>query len=359
MNYHNALKLFITVLPMCIPLCAAASDADETARLYAATCSVCHGEKGDGNSHARSGLNPPPKDFTTHEAKNNLTREYMIHIITNGKPGTAMTGFASQLTEKQISNLAEYIRTGFMHDTTGKSVISDTGSTGKSIYALTCSVCHGEDGSGAVWGRTSLDPPPVNFRMQDRTRDLPRARMIHSVTNGRPGTAMTAFKTQLSNDDIESVVDYIRDNFMIDSAAAGPARAQPPAASTVGMAVIHDSMKESDSAQKKTDKSLFELPVSASLAGDADSGEIYYMQNCSACHGASGKGDGPRAYFIYPRPRNFQHPASKARFNRPELFAAIKKGVIGREMPAWEKVMSDQQIADITEYVFQTFITQP
>jgi mono/diheme cytochrome c family protein len=195
--------------------------------------------------------------------------------------------------------------------------------------------------------------------MQDRTRDLPRERMIYSVTNGRPGTAMTAFKTQLSQDDIESVVDYIRDKFMLDSAPAGPAAAQPTAASTVGMAVIHDSMKESDSTQKKTDKSLFDLPVSASLAGDAANGEIYYMQNCSACHGADGKGDGPRAYFIYPRPRNFQHPASKARFNRPELFAAIKKGVIGREMPAWEKVMSDQQIADITEYVFQTFITQP
>jgi mono/diheme cytochrome c family protein len=83
------------------------------------------------------------------------------------------------------------------------------------------------------------------------------------------------------------------------------------------------------------------------------------MQNCTACHGADGKGNGPRAYFIYPRPRNFHHPASKARFNRPELFNAIKKGVIGREMPAWEKVMSDQQIADITEYVFQTFIDQP
>jgi len=33
--------------------------------------------------------------------------------------------------------------------------------------------------------------------------------------------------------------------------------------------------------------------------------------------------------------------------------------VIGREMPAWEKVMSDQQIADITEYVYQRFIIQP
>ena len=341
------------------PSWAAASDDENTARLYAETCSVCHGEKGDGNSHASAGLKPPPKNFTTHEAKQILTREYMVQIIRDGKPGTAMMGFASQLTEKQISSLADFIRTRFMPDTTGKSIVGQSGSTGKSIYALTCSVCHGEDGSGAVWGKSSLNPPPVNFRLQDRIRDLPRERMIHSVTNGRPGTAMTAFKTQLSTEEIASVVDYIRSAFMIESDATTADVSQPPAASTVGMAVLHDSMKESDTLQKKTDTTLFDQPISAELNGNAVNGEIYYMQNCTACHGTDGKGNGPRAYFIYPRPRNFQHPASKARFNRPELFSAIKKGVIGREMPAWEKVMSDQQIADITEYVFQTFINQP
>ena len=359
MTYFKFLTIIMVILLTYIPLWSAASDNDNTSRLYAETCSVCHGEMGDGKSHASAGLKPPPKDFTTHEAKQKLTPEYMIHIIANGKPGTAMMGFSSQLSDSQISSLAEYIITNFMHKTTGKSIISQSGSSGKSIYALTCSVCHGEDGAGAVWGQSSFNPPPVNFRMQDRTRDLPRERMLHSVSNGRPGTAMTAFKSQLSPNEIEAVVDYIRQAFMIDTATTASEPAHAAAASTVGMAVLHDSMKESDSLQKKTDTTLFDQPISSGLSGDADNGEMYYMQNCTACHGADGKGDGPRAYFIYPRPRNFQHPASKARFSRAELFNAIKKGVSGREMPAWEKVMSDQQIADITEYVFQTFINQP
>ncbi|UCB55657.1 MAG: c-type cytochrome [Thiotrichales bacterium] len=370
MSSSNLLKPAMVVLLAFIPVAAIADADKETERLYAETCSVCHGEKGDGNSHAAAGLRPPPKDFTTSEAKQVLTREYMVHIIRDGKPGTAMMGFASQLTEQQISNLSDYIRTRFMKDTTqtteagtkrttGVGIVGESGSTGKSIYALTCSVCHGEDGSGALWGKTSLNPPPVNFRLQDRIRDLPRARMIYSVTHGRPGTAMTAFDSQLDAEEIASVVDYIREAFMIEAASATTASAQAPAASTVGMAVLHDSMKESDTQQKKTDTALFDQPISDDLTGDATNGATYYMQNCTACHGVEGKGDGPRAYFIYPRPRNFQHPASKARFNRPELFSAIKKGVIGREMPAWEKVMSDQQIADITEYVFQTFINQP
>ena len=344
---------------VCASAQISAGEHAETAQLYAETCSVCHGEKGDGRSHASAGLTPPPKDFTTHAARQTLSRDYMINIIRDGKPGTAMMAFASQLSDEQISNLADFISTRFMTDTTGKSIVSDTDANGKSIYALTCSVCHGEDGSGALWGQSSLNPPPVNFRSQDRNRDLPRDRMIYSVSNGRPGTAMTAFKTQLDAEEIEAVVDYIREAFMNGTTDTATHAEQPAAASTVGMAVLHDSMKESDSMQQRTDTALFDQPISAGLNGDAASGEIYYLQNCTACHGADGKGDGPRAYFIYPRPRNFHHPASKARFNRPELFHAIKKGVSGREMPAWEKVMTDQQIADITEYVFQTFIRQP
>lgn len=359
MNQFESARLCIAILLACIPFVASAGVDQNTADLYAQTCSVCHGENGNGKSHASAGLIPPPRDFTTSEARRTLTREYMIEIISNGKPGTAMVGFATQLSDAEISSLADYIRTSFMPDTTGKSITKYSGSDGKSIYALTCSVCHGEDGSGAVWGQASFDPAPINFRLQDRIRDLPKERMIYSVTNGRPGTAMTAFNTQLSADEINAVVEYIREAFMIESPQITTVTDTPPAASTVGMAVLHDSMKESDSIQKQTDQALFDQPISDRLSGNADSGMAYYMQNCTACHGIDGKGDGPRAYFIYPRPRNFHHPASKARFNRPELFTAIKKGVNGREMPAWEKVMTDQQIADITEYVFQTFINQP
>ena len=35
------------------------------------------------------------------------------------------------------------------------------------IYAETCSVCHGDDGRGAVWGQASLaTPPPPSIRTE-------------------------------------------------------------------------------------------------------------------------------------------------------------------------------------------------
>lgn len=370
--YKQRLCLYFTVY-LCALMVMTTVNADTiSAEIYTKSCSVCHGERGNGKSHAAAGLNPPPKDFTVPGLKSRLSRESMIHTVSNGKPGTAMTSFSSQLSPAEISALVDYIRQQFMYDNVGKSILKNQGNDGKSIYAMTCSVCHGEDGAGATWGKSSFNPPPVNFTLMDKERDLPRERMINSVTNGRPNTAMTAFATQLDASEIEAVVDYIRGTFMIDStthnrpvghnaksnshAVIAEHPTQSYAASTVGMAVLHDSSKESDSLQHTTDAQLFRQPISATLKGDAQAGMAYYLQNCTACHGSSGKGDGPRAYFIYPRPRNFLHPASQARFNRPELFKAIKQGVPGREMPAWGKVLNDQQIADITEYVFQTYI---
>jgi mono/diheme cytochrome c family protein len=90
--------------------------------------------------------------------------------------------------------------------------------------------------------------------------------------------------------------------------------------------------------------------------GDATRGKTMYVDNCAACHGTEGDGRGPRAYFIFPKPRNFRDPAVQADFDRASLIASITYGVKGREMPAWSKVLTDQQIADIAEYVYVDFI---
>lgn len=309
--------------------------------LYAEYCSVCHGERGDGKSHAVQGMSPPPRDFTAPGERNRLSKEQMIDIVRNGKPGTAMAGWGSRLDEQQIAGLVDHIRTRFMTPP----------DPGQQIYASSCSVCHGEDGTGALWGRTSLNPPPINFSTTDPVAEMPRARMIASVTYGRPGTAMTAFATQLNEGEIEAVVDYIRNQYMKQGPAAPPARA----ATGASHAVLHNRRLQAEP-QPVPAGMDFTLPIPGNLSGNAATGKAYYLQNCTPCHGAEGGGDGPRAYFIFPRPRNFTSPANQARFNRPALFLGIREGVRGREMPAWGKVLDDQTIADITEYVFQTFV---
>ena len=98
------------------------------------------------------------------------------------------------------------------------------------------------------------------------------------------------------------------------------------------------------------------LPMPLGLKGDVIKGRDFYMQNCFTCHGVTGAGDGPRAYFINPMPRDFLLETSQKSLNRPSLFDAISKGRVRSEMPAWSKVLNNQEIANVAEYVFQVFI---
>lgn len=101
------------------------------------------------------------------------------------------------------------------------------------------------------------------------------------------------------------------------------------------------------------------LPMPMGLKGDPDKGRIFFMGNCFTCHGVKGDGNGPRAYFITPPPRDFLLETSRQRLNRPVLFEAITNGRLGTNMPAWGKVLNSQQIADVAEFVFENFINAP
>jgi mono/diheme cytochrome c family protein len=97
-------------------------------------------------------------------------------------------------------------------------------------------------------------------------------------------------------------------------------------------------------------------PLPFGLVGDARDGQALYRQNCASCHDESGDGAGPLARAMNPRPADFTSAAARATLARPHLFDAIGKGISDRGMPAWEQVLTPQQIADLAEYVFVSFV---
>lgn len=322
--------------------------------LYHNYCSVCHGDKGDGRSRAQNSLNPPPRDFTT-PAASQLTRASMIESVRNGRPGTAMVAWKNQLNQKEIEALVDYVRNTFM-----SASYSADSSRGRSVYSKNCSVCHGENGDGRSRAQGSLSPPPRDFTTPAARAELSEQRMLTSITYGRPDTAMAGFKNQLSKEDISAVMDYIRTRFMTPASTAGisgiqNARPQtapdglkapvPATGSTPAPVHVHKAVTVNMS-----------LPMPNGLKGDLKKGEAFFMDNCATCHGKTGDGRGPRAYFINPKPRNFLHPAAQQMLNRVELFEMISVGKPATEMPAWNKVLSQQEIANVAEFVFQRFI---
>ena len=300
--------------------------------IYKDYCSVCHGDRGDGRSRARGSMVPPPRDFTTPQAALELTRERMVLAIRDGRPGTAMVDWKSQLTPDQIEAVVDYIRQTIM-----VAVATEDAELGRRIYAENCSVCHGDDGKGARWTLTNLKPAPRNFTLPAAAKELSRDYMLQVVAYGKADTAMPGFSTQLAPEHIAAVVSYVRGAFM------GVGEEPAPSVGAGDRALVHPGAD-------------LQASFPDGLIGDAGVGHGLYAANCAVCHGVDGDGKGPRAYFILPKPRNFGHPAARHSLNRPALYRAIAKGTRGSEMTAWEKVLAPQEIAHVAEYVFEAFI---
>lgn len=335
---------------------ASASDAAvvDAQALYQKHCSACHGETGDGHSRASIALTPPPRDFTTSDAWRMLSRERMLTSATYGRPGTAMVGFGNRLEKSEIAAVVDYIRSHFMHPPTAKER-----SGGNAIYREHCAVCHGDKGSGAQWTRLSLNPPPRDFTAPAAREELSRERMVTSVTYGRPGTAMMSFKKRLSPDQIDTVVDYIRADFMKldgDANAAAAMASEPAGAVPAGHPHGHGNAAPVAAPTPVAEPVDMDAPMPFGLRPDVAAGQAFFMSNCFNCHGRKGDGKGPRSKFISPPPRDFLTEDARKRYNRPTLFRAIALGKPGTVMPAWSKVMDEQQIANVAEFVYSAFI---
>ena len=122
-------------------------------------CSVCHGDRGNGLSRARNSLVPAPRDFTAPGMK--FSRDYMITVTRDGKPGTAMVGWKTQLSEQDIAGVVDYIRTA--NFVPSVLMLPQPHRTTATSHPR-CRNARPISGHGAPhWGtRSSLDKPPVH-----------------------------------------------------------------------------------------------------------------------------------------------------------------------------------------------------
>ncbi len=76
----------------------------------------------------------------------------------------------------------------------------------------------------------------------------------------------------------------------------------------------------------------------AAGAIDMEKATALYQERCSACHGASGKGDGPGASALNPKPRNYGDKAWQASVTDEQIKKTITMGgaAVGKSpiMPA-------------------------
>jgi mono/diheme cytochrome c family protein len=99
----------------------------------------------------------------------------------------------------------------------------------------------------------------------------------------------------------------------------------------------------------------FAAPLVAQERGNTTRAKELFDSSCVACHGPKGKGDGPAADSLNPRPRDLTNPNYLRSLSDQEIFDVIKGGGWSVKksplMPAWGHAFTDKEIWNLVAYV--------
>jgi DMSO reductase family type II enzyme heme b subunit len=101
---------------------------------------------------------------------------------------------------------------------------------------------------------------------------------------------------------------------------------------------------------------------------EVEAGKEIFDKSCWFCHGREGKGDGPVAEYLVPRPRDFVTALFKFRITESgypptdkDLHMTLDKGVPGTAMPAFKGLLGEKERTQVIQYIktFSSIFTDP
>jgi mono/diheme cytochrome c family protein len=106
-----------------------------------------------------------------------------------------------------------------------------------------------------------------------------------------------------------------------------------------------------------TEEAATPAPVPAEFAGQtnplgadaAAAGAEIFKNNCVACHGEQGHGDGPAGAALNPQPKNLPDLASAV--GDDYLYWRINAGKPGTSMVAWKGILTDEQTWQVVSFI--------
>ena len=287
-------------------------------RVYNYRCYFCHGYSGDAQTLAARLLDPPPRDFTRADLVS-LDRDAMVSAVTDGRPGSAMKPFAGVLSSRDIEAVVDYVRSSFMdgEDANTRYHTAENGWPGHERFRVAFPFA-----TGAI----PLDAPPEDLTAAQREGLRLYQRSCVSC-HDRSHVEDTELRWE------PEALSYPRRGFQ-----PGDSLRSPDALSGATTFARHDVM-----------------PVLPGLSDQERRGQGLYQANCAFCHGADGTGRNWIGSFLNPHPRDLTDPDFMGGMTVERLDRAIRRGLPGTSMPAWEAALNDQEIADLIAYLHRAF----
>ncbi len=228
------------------PARATPADASPGLKLYYANCAICHGPDGRGNGPSAPSLIPHPRDFTRAEfeykstpADAPPTDDDLYRVIADGLTASAMPGWKALLTEAQIRDLVEVVKS-FAPSRPAAAPIAipepapptpESVARGAKLYeSAGCVVCHGPDLRGGVGLEDQKGYPAISRDLTApwtfRGGSSPSALWLR-LTTGLASGPMPSFAETLDPGERWDVVNFVLSRQRIAPWATGGELAGP------------------------------------------------------------------------------------------------------------------------------------
>jgi DMSO reductase family type II enzyme heme b subunit len=226
---------------------------------------------------------------------------------------------------------------------------------GAAVYIRNCVYCHGDNLDGNGHFAPAFNPRPANFTDPGTIAMLQEGYLFWRIAKGGPGlpkestpwnSVMPAWENRLSEEEIWKVILYL-----YDETGYQPRRWETQAS-------LSPLLPRGENRGDRWARGLWgPAQAQAQQAGDATAGKAVYDKKCALCHGPDGKGEGPGAATLDPKPRDFTRGMYKIRTTASgqpptdtDLFRIITEGMIGTSMPAW-KILPEKDRWNLVAYL--------
>jgi cytochrome c oxidase cbb3-type subunit III len=87
--------------------------------------------------------------------------------------------------------------------------LTETEQRGEALFQQNCAFCHAADGTARNWIGSFMQPHPRDLTKSAAMDSMTRTRLRTVIRNGLPGTSMPAWKSVLSEQQVEDVISYV------------------------------------------------------------------------------------------------------------------------------------------------------
>lgn len=87
--------------------------------------------------------------------------------------------------------------------------LTETEQRGETLFQQNCAFCHAADGTARNWIGSFMEPHPRNLTKSAAMDGMTRTRLRTVIRDGLPGTSMPAWKSVLSEQQVEDVIAYV------------------------------------------------------------------------------------------------------------------------------------------------------